>query len=54
MQHLLLILIMMDGKILIVTGEWMPVKIFINNKGKFTETDIANQQVFGKHFILTM
>jgi hypothetical protein len=30
-----------DGwKDLIVTGEWMPVKIFKNNKGKFTETDI--------------
>lgn len=26
---------------LIVTGEWMPVKIFINNKGKFTAVDIA-------------
>jgi len=25
---------------LIVTGEWMPVKIFINNKGIFSETDI--------------
>ncbi|WP_276503860.1 VCBS repeat-containing protein [Terrimonas pollutisoli] len=25
---------------LIVTGEWMPVKIFINNKGKFTAMDI--------------
>jgi hypothetical protein len=25
---------------LIVTGEWMPVKIFINHQGKFTETDI--------------
>ena len=25
---------------LIVTGEWMPLKIFINNKGRFTETDI--------------
>jgi hypothetical protein len=25
---------------LVVTGEWMPVKIFMNNKGKFTETDI--------------
>ena len=25
---------------LIVTGEWMPVNIFMNNQGKFTETDI--------------
>ena len=25
---------------LVVTGEWMPMKIFMNNKGKFTETDI--------------
>ena len=25
---------------LIVTGEWMPVKIFMNNHGKFTETDL--------------
>lgn len=25
---------------LIVTGEWMPVKIFSNNKGNFTATDI--------------
>jgi hypothetical protein len=25
---------------LIVAGEWMPVKIFLNNKGKFTEADI--------------
>jgi hypothetical protein len=30
-----------DGwKDLIVTGEWMPMKIFKNNKGKFTATDI--------------
>lgn len=30
-----------DGwKDLVVTGEWMPVKIFKNNKGIFTETDI--------------
>ncbi len=30
-----------DGwKDLIVTGEWMPVKVFKNNKGKFTESDI--------------
>ena len=25
---------------LVVTGEWMPVKFFINNKGKFTATDV--------------
>ncbi|MFI5130413.1 MAG: VCBS repeat-containing protein [Chitinophagales bacterium] len=32
-----------DGwKDLAVTGEWMPLKIFKNNKGKFTETDIAH------------
>ena len=27
---------------LVVTGEWMPVKIFMNNHGKFTESDIPN------------
>jgi hypothetical protein len=27
---------------LIVSGEWMPVKIFMNNHGKFTESDIPN------------
>jgi hypothetical protein len=27
---------------LIVTGEWMPVKVFINNHGKFSEHDIPN------------
>lgn len=26
---------------LAVTGEWMPMKIFKNNKGTFTETDVA-------------
>jgi enediyne biosynthesis protein E4 len=26
---------------LIVTGEWMPVKIFLNQKGRFTGSDIA-------------
>ncbi|MBL7759284.1 MAG: VCBS repeat-containing protein [Sediminibacterium sp.] len=25
---------------LILTGEWMPLKIFLNQRGKFTETDI--------------
>jgi len=25
---------------LLVTGEWMPLKVFINNKGKFTATDV--------------
>ncbi|MEP6684183.1 MAG: VCBS repeat-containing protein [Parafilimonas sp.] len=27
---------------LVVTGEWMSIKIFMNNHGKFTETDIPN------------
>jgi hypothetical protein len=32
-----------DGwKDLIVSGEWMPVKVFKNNRGKFTETDIPH------------
>ncbi|MBS1512030.1 MAG: VCBS repeat-containing protein [Bacteroidetes bacterium] len=26
---------------LVVAGEWMPVKVFMNNKGMFTATDIA-------------
>jgi enediyne biosynthesis protein E4 len=32
-----------DGwKDLAITGEWMPIKIFKNNKGKFIATDIAS------------
>ena len=27
---------------LVVAGEWMPVKIFLNNKGRFTASDIAS------------
>ncbi len=27
---------------LVVTGEWMPVKVFMNNHGKFIESDIPN------------
>ncbi len=27
---------------LVVTGEWMPVKIFMNNYGRFTESDVPN------------
>ncbi|MEP6727980.1 MAG: VCBS repeat-containing protein [Bacteroidota bacterium] len=27
---------------LVVTGEWMPMKIFMNNHGKFTERDVPN------------
>ena len=26
---------------LLVTGEWMPLKVYINNKGKFSATDIS-------------
>ncbi|MBY0482864.1 MAG: VCBS repeat-containing protein [Chitinophagaceae bacterium] len=26
---------------LVVTGEWMPMKIFMNHQGKYTETDIS-------------
>jgi len=26
---------------LVVAGEWMPVKVFMNNKGKFTESDLS-------------
>jgi enediyne biosynthesis protein E4 len=27
---------------LLVTGEWMPLKIFLNNKGNFTEQEVPN------------
>ena len=27
---------------LVVTGEWMPMKIFMNNHGKFTESNVPN------------
>jgi len=27
---------------LVVTGEWMPMKIFINNHGRFAESDVPN------------
>ncbi|MEP6749281.1 MAG: VCBS repeat-containing protein [Bacteroidota bacterium] len=27
---------------LVVTGEWMPMKIFMNNHGRFTESDVPN------------
>jgi hypothetical protein len=27
---------------LVITGEWMPMKIFMNNHGRFTESDVPN------------
>ena len=39
---------------LIVTGEWMPVKIFINNKGNFKETILPNSTGLWQTFIQLM
>jgi hypothetical protein len=38
---------------LIVTGEWMPVKTFINHNGKFTEADIANSTGLWQNIFVT-
>jgi hypothetical protein len=38
---------------LIVTGEWMPVKIFMNDHGRFTETDIANSTGLWQNIFVT-
>jgi len=38
---------------LIVTGEWMPIKIFINNHGKFTEADISNSTGLWQNIFVT-
>ncbi len=38
---------------LIVTGEWMPIKIFINNHGKFTETDVSNSTGLWQNIFVT-
>lgn len=34
---------------LLVTGEWMPLKIFINNKGTFTATDVPASTGLWQH-----
>ena len=38
---------------LIVSGEWMPVKIFINHNGKFTEADISNSTGLWQNIFVT-
>ena len=38
---------------LVVAGEWMPVKIFINNKGVFTEKDIPQSTGLWQSLYLT-
>jgi hypothetical protein len=38
---------------LIVTGEWMPVKVFINNHGIFTATDIPNSTGLWQNVFVT-
>ena len=38
---------------LVVTGEWMPVKIFMNNHGKFNEADVPNSTGLWQTIYLT-
>jgi hypothetical protein len=38
---------------LIVTGEWMPMKIFINSKGKFSATDIERSTGLWQNILAT-
>lgn len=38
---------------LVVTGEWMPLKIFINNKGRFTATEIPGSTGLWQTMLVT-